>query len=155
MLSILRDPGPATQEGKGSGFICVENNDGSAALQAEMLEAVGLTPHALTPWNAFPWYINRAPSGPELDAGVETVLRVADLMPQLRVVLLQGGDAKKAWARVLRHRPSIIAERGLAVIETFHPSPQALFVRDVEERQRRVERRLAAFQEMAEVLAEA
>jgi len=152
VLSILRDPGPATQQGKGSGFISVENDDASAALQADLLEEVGLTAAALTPWNAYPWYVNRAPSSAELDAGVATVLHLVDLMPQLRVILLQGKDAQNAWARVIRHRPALVDERQLRIIETFHPSRQALFVADLDERARRVERRRAAFAELAEIL---
>jgi hypothetical protein len=30
VLSVLRDPGPATQTGSGSGFLCVENDDPTA-----------------------------------------------------------------------------------------------------------------------------
>lgn len=96
VLSILRDPGPATQDEFGRGFICVENNDGSAELQANLLEEVGLSPRVLLPWNAYPWYINRAPKSPEIDAGVPTILRLLELSPDVRVVLLQGGDAWRA-----------------------------------------------------------
>ena len=153
VLSILRDPGPATRDGVGSGFICVENDDGSAELQANLLEAVALSPAELLPWNAYPWYINRAPKAPELDAGLPTMLRLMQLAPKLRVVLLQGGDAERAWRRLIRQHPNIEAERGLIVVRSFHPSPQALFVKDLDERARRVTRRKQAFQEVAEVLA--
>lgn len=153
VLSILRDPGPATQDGAGSGFICVENNDGSAELQAVLLEQAGISPFELLPWNAYPWYVNRAPKAAELDAGVETILHLLDLAPELKVVLLQGGDADHAWRRLLRKAPGIEQERGLTVVRTFHPSPQALFVRDVEERAARVRRRAEAFEEVAELLA--
>lgn len=153
VLSILRDPGPATRDGTGSGFICVENNDGSAALQADLLDTVGVSPFELLPWNAYPWYINRAPRAPELDQGVEALVQVIDLMPELRVVLLQGRDSQKAWRRLVRCRPAAVRGRDLLVIETYHPSPQALFARDADERQRRIERRVAAFRELAEALS--
>lgn len=152
VLSILRDPGPATQDDKGSGFICVENNDGSAELQAVLLEQAGLSPYELLPWNAYPWYINRAPRAAELDAGVQTILHLLELAPRLKIVLLQGGDADHAWRRVLRQSPEIERERGLTVVRTFHPSPQALFVRDLEERAARVKRRAEAFVEVAGLL---
>lgn len=153
VLSILRDPGPATQDGVGSGFICVENDDGSAELQANLLDQVGLSPADLLPWNAYPWYINRAPKVAELDAGVPTVLHLVELAPDLRVVLLQGGDAEHAWRRLTRLHPTIEAERGLTVVRSFHPSPQALFVRDVAEREARRARRVEAFQVVAALLA--
>lgn len=152
VLSILRDPGPATQDGKGSGFICVENNAGSAELQAVLLEQAALSPYELLPWNAYPWYINRAPKAAELDAGVQTILHLLELAPRLKVVLLQGGDADHAWRRLLRQSPEIERERGLTVVRTFHPSPQALFVRDLEERAARVKRRADAFVEVAGLL---
>lgn len=153
VLSILRDPGPATQDEIGSGFICTENNDGSAELQAVLLENAGLSPYELLPWNAYPWYINRAPKAAELDAGVETILQLLELAPGLKVVLLQGGDADHAWRRLRRIAPNIEQERGLTVVRTFHPSPQALFVRDVDERAARVKRRAEAFVEVATLLA--
>lgn len=153
VLSILRDPGPATQDGTGSGFICTENDDGSAALQAELLAAVGLSPFDLLPWNAYPWYINRAPTGEQLDAGVETILHLLDHLPRLQVILLQGGDAQKAWRRVLRRRPTIVRERSLSTIQTYHPSPQALWSPVPEERERRIARRRDSFRELAVQLA--
>lgn len=152
VLSILRDPGPATRDGAGSGFICVENDDGSAELQAVLLEQAGLLPFELLPWNAYPWYINRAPKAAELDAGVETILHLLELAPDLKVVLLQGGDANHAWRRLLRKAPNIEQDLGLTVVRTFHPSPQALFVRDRDERAARVKRRAEAFAEVATLL---
>lgn len=153
VLSILRDPGPATQDGSGSGFLCIENNDGSAELQAILLAEAGVSPAELLPWNAYPWYINRAPKASELDAGVKTILHLMDLAANLKVVLLQGGDADRAWRRLLRIAPTIERERDITVVRTFHPSPQALFVRDLDVRAARVTRRRAAFHEVAALLA--
>lgn len=152
VLSVLRDPGPATHDDGGSGFVCVENNDGSAELQANLLEMVGLSPRALLPWNAYPWYINRAPKTAELDAGAPTILQLLQLAPEVSVVLLQGGDAWRAWDRLLRQAPALERDRNLTIVRTFHPSPQALFVKDPEKRARRVARRREAFQEVAAAL---
>lgn len=90
VLSILRDPGPATQDEVGSGFICVENNDGSAELQAGLLEEAGISPFELLTWIAYPWCINRAPKASGLDAGVETILHLLELAPKVKVVLTHG-----------------------------------------------------------------
>lgn len=152
VLSVLRDPGPATRDGVGSGFICVENDDGSAELQAQLLETVGLSTADLLPWNAYPWYINRAPKASELDAGVPTMLKLIDLAPNVKVVLLQGSHAAHAWERLVRRNPHFEAGRGLTIVRSFHPSPQALFVKDPEERARRVARRAEAFEEVAALL---
>ncbi|MCJ1700796.1 uracil-DNA glycosylase [Rathayibacter festucae] len=152
VLSILRDPGPGTRDGAGSGFLCTENDDGSAELMSRLLTDVGLSPFDLLPWNAYPWYIGKAPTAEQLDAGIPTVLHLLDLAPSIEVVLLQGADADHGWRRLLRLHPGIERERGLAVVRTFHPSPQALFTKDPIERAARVARREAAFAEVAELL---
>jgi len=60
VLSVLRDPGPATQDTVGSGFLCIENDDPTAERQLQMFTDVGITAADITPWNAYPWYINAA-----------------------------------------------------------------------------------------------
>lgn len=52
VLSVLRDPGPKTQDGAGSGFLCVENDDPTAELQCRAFAEVGIDAHDVTPWNA-------------------------------------------------------------------------------------------------------
>lgn len=70
MLSILRDPGPMTDSsGKGSGFLCLENDDSAAERFATLLHEAGLTPDAMVPWNAHPWYINRKRARPSYRQG--------------------------------------------------------------------------------------
>ena len=48
VLSILRDPGPKTQDGSGSGFLCIENDDPTAErqlqLQLQLFEQHGISP---------------------------------------------------------------------------------------------------------------
>ena len=66
VLTILRDPGPATQDAIGSGFLCVENDDATAEKQGDLLASAGLLASDTLPWNAYPWYINRAPKAGEL-----------------------------------------------------------------------------------------
>ncbi len=126
VLSVLRDPGPMTQELSGSGLLCIENDDQTAQTQAQLFADAGLSASDVTPWNAYPWYINRAPKAAELDAGVEPLVRVLDLIPNARVVLLQGGEAKNVWQRLLRRYPRVSTERRLEVLATYHPSNSAL-----------------------------
>lgn len=61
VLSILRDPGPKTLDGSGSGYICVENDDPTAARMAERFEQVGIRSSDITPWNAYPGTSTRSP----------------------------------------------------------------------------------------------
>ncbi|MFH9725420.1 uracil-DNA glycosylase [Streptomyces sp. NPDC017254] len=152
VLSVLRDPGPKTQEGVGSGFLCVENDDPTAELQALIFEGAGVAPQDVTPWNAYPWYINRLPKAAELQAGVEVLRQLLRLMPRTEVVLLQGGQAQSVWRRLLKTHPGAVRDRTLEVISTYHPGRQALFVGDREERVRRAQHRIDSYQNVGDVL---
>jgi hypothetical protein len=94
LLSVLRDAGPKTQEGIGSGFLCLENDDPTAESQRVAFAEVGLGAADITPWNSYPWYINRAPKAAELERGVEPLLRLIGMMPLIRVLFLQGGKPR-------------------------------------------------------------
>lgn len=153
ILSLLRDPGPMTHEAKGSGMLCVENDDDSAALQCELLASVKLTPNDLTPWNTYPWYRHDQSSGlrsRQVTEGLEPLARLIDLLPYLRVVLLQGGDAQTFWKRFARKHPRVAAR--YAAVETYHPGRTALRDPDPAVREARADRRFKAFQEVREIL---
>ncbi|WP_229716192.1 uracil-DNA glycosylase [Mangrovihabitans endophyticus] len=152
VLSVLRDPGPATQVGVGSGFLCVENDDATAEQQARGFADAGIALEEVTPWNAYPWYINRKPTGEELDAGVDALMRLIALMPRLTVVLLQGRDAQACWKRLVRHEPLPLQKLGLEVVQTYHPSQQALWAPNPDERDRRRQHRLDAYKRVARLL---
>lgn len=108
VLSILRDPGPKTlDDGGGSGFLCVENDDPTAETQAQLFSDRGIPLRTVLPWNAYPWYIDRKPRADELELGAEVLGRLVDLVPTLRVVLLQGKDAESVWKRLQKQRPSL------------------------------------------------
>ncbi|WP_254705694.1 uracil-DNA glycosylase [Streptomyces vilmorinianum] len=152
VLSILRDPGPKTQEGAGSGFLCVENDDPTAELQAELFEEAGIAPRDVTPWNAYPWYINRSPKAAELQLGATVLKQLLGLMPKADVVLLQGNEAQDVWRRLLKAHPEAVRGRTLEVVSTYHPGRQALFVRDPEERARRAQHRIDSWRKVGSVL---
>jgi hypothetical protein len=125
VLSIFRDPGPKTQDGAGSGMLCCQNEDPSAELHATLLADAGIPVAELLPWNAYPWYINRKPSGAELDAAAGALKRLIDLAPALEVVMLHGGDAQAGWRRFARQFPAT-ANR-MAPAKTYHTSRQAFW----------------------------
>jgi len=94
----------------------------------------------MVPWNAYPWYINRAPTAAEIHAGVAPLMRIVELLQDLRVVVLHGIDAKKVWKRFDKIYPNIVrdlAERGVQTIETYRTSRQAFRHSDPAERERR------------------
>ena len=125
LLWVLRDPGPAVAdpENAEAGFLCVENNDATAARLCELLERAHIPVSCTLPWNAYPWYVNRAPTVAELRAGVEPLRRVITLMPQLRVLLLLGKHAERSWKLLMSSGASVIS--GVEVLHARHPSRQA------------------------------
>lgn len=154
VLSVLRDPGPKTLVEGGSGMLCVENDDPTAETQARLFDGAGIALGDVTPWNAYPWYVNRAPSGAELQAGVAALVQVVERIPKLRVVLLQGRHAQAGWRRLRRAQPGLEVERELTVVATFHPSRQALWSPDPAVRAARAAHRGSAYAEVARLLRE-
>jgi hypothetical protein len=152
VLSVLRDPGPKTQEQRGSGFLCIENDDPTAAAQAHAFAHVGVSPHDITPWNAYPWYINRAPKAAELQAGITPLVALVTLMPDLRVVLLQSAHGKAVWRRLRRAHPTLEASRQLTVLVAYHPGVQALWHPDPLVRDARAQSRRDAYARVALLL---
>ncbi|OII26000.1 uracil-DNA glycosylase [Frigoribacterium sp. MCBA15_019] len=151
VISILRDPGPATQLGVGSGFISVENDDPTAERMAHLFDRYGIPVRTVLPRNAYPWYIDAAPSARQSKAGAGVLVELLELTPEVEVVLLQGRDAEKAWRRTVSLQPHL-ADR-FSIHATIHPGRQALFHPDPEERRRRVAHQERAFEEVSEQLA--
>ncbi|WP_423923807.1 uracil-DNA glycosylase [Frigoribacterium sp. 2-23] len=151
VISILRDPGPKTQLGTGSGFISVENDDPTAERMARLFDLNGIPARSVLPWNAYPWYIDAAPNAEQSTAGARVLLELLELTPEIDVVLLQGRDAEKAWRRAAVIGPRITQR--FSVHATIHPGRQALFHPDPEERQRRIAHQERTFEEIGEHLA--
>jgi hypothetical protein len=125
-LLLLRDPGPMANDQAGlpgSGFLCVENDDPTAARLAGLMANTGLAPRATMGWNAYPWYINSAPTSRQLKDGVEVLARLLPHLTQLRVVILLGRDADKSWTLLTKTHPGLA--RGIEIVRTRHPSPRA------------------------------
>lgn len=152
VVALLRDPGPMADAGEGSGFLCTENDDSTAETMSLLLEASGVAAAQVTPWNVYPWYINRAPTSAELDAGLPPLIHLLDAV-RPRIVLLLGRHADRAWARLAHRDPDRVVGVEL-VVRTYHPSRQALFHPDPEERRRRADHRAATFRAVGETLAE-
>lgn len=152
VLSVLRDPGPATQVGVGSGFLSVENDDPTAERQAALFAEHGIRDRDVLPWNAYPWYIDAAPNAEQGRAGAQVLVDLIRLLPHLEVVLLQGRDAERIWARALVLDPALPGP-GVEVVRTIHPGRQALFHRDPGVRAERQAHQVTAFARVGAILA--
>jgi hypothetical protein len=150
VLALLRDPGPMTndQEGRpGSGFLSSENDDPTAERFTNLLEGVGLDSSQITPWNAYPWYINRAPRDVELRVGTTVLARLMPLLGSVRVVLLLGQQARRSWTLFAHAHPELAAQ--IATVDTRHTSSQAFITRDPDQRARWIAEQLQAFETVA------
>lgn len=153
VLAVFQDPGPKTQQGKGSGMLCVENDDVSAERHYNFLRNAGIAHDSLMVWNTYPWYINRKPSSAEIDRGLEPLRRVVELCPALRVVMAHGGAAQTAWRRFCLLNPDLVAS--ITTIETYHTSRQALFHKDPDVRAQRERKLTDDFRRAADLITAA
>ena len=152
VLNLFRDPGPKTRTlHGGSGFLCPENDDASAERFATLLDDAGIAVSETQSWNAYPWYINRSPRAAELEAGVEPLRRLLDLVRKRRVVMLHGGSAQDGWRRLTRRYRDVVS--GVEVVCTYHTSNQA-FIGPSEVRAARMAALTAAFARTARILQE-
>jgi hypothetical protein len=152
LLSLLRDPGPKTVVGKGSGFLSMENDDPSAEAIHKYFSDAGIAASEVVPWNAYPWYINRNPLRKELEAGLDPLKRLIDLLPRLKVVMLHSGAARNAWKLLMRRFPDHPKLQRLCVIGTHHTSRQAFWHSDPLVREGRRENLRQAFASAAHQL---
>ena len=84
----------------------------------------------------------------ELNAGVEPLKRIIDLLPKLQVVMLHGDSSHDAWNRLIRKYPEI-AKRAWHVIKTYHTSHQAFWHPESTVREERKARLRQSFDDAA------
>jgi len=129
VLFLLEAPRPATNAStgvkrRGSGFISVDNNDGTAENMWRARDAARFDFGALH-WNIVPWYLGVAsvkPARADLTEGAAALVQLLDRLDQLDTVLLAGKYAARGWDR---HVSPIVGDR-YRLIRTWHPSPLAL-----------------------------
>lgn len=123
ILWLLEAPGPrATTQRGGSGIISCNNNDQTAENTWRTREEAGVPRTSVVHWNAIPAYIGtdtkiRAADPNDIAAAGPLLVELLDLLPELRVVILGGGAAQRAWDAHAPGRPD------LTVVRCPHPSP--------------------------------
>ncbi len=126
ILSILSNPGKGAAGATGSGFLTINNSDSTSRIQRSLFADVGLGMKDVTPWNACPWYINHGKlTAPDIYRGVaaaaelSVLTRLLGRMQKLKVVLLQGNEARVAWSAYACVHPEKVKD--FAVVSTVHP----------------------------------
>jgi hypothetical protein len=122
ILLLLQSPGPKVIPPVGSGFVSPHNDDQTAENMWGIQSEVGINRRdELCTWNVVPWYVRRDKrlGNAEYSRARPMLRELLDLLPDLRVVVLLGGNAQAAWGR---------ANLGstVPVLPTWHTSPLAL-----------------------------
>jgi hypothetical protein len=127
LLTVVTSPGRQARAAPGgTGFLCIENPDRAAATVKRLMSEAAIDARQMTPWNACPWFTDSPrPTAAELEARVEPWVQLIRLLPDLRVMMLMGGDAQNAWRRVRRRHPDLLPETDVKIICTYSPGPQA------------------------------
>ncbi len=133
----------------GTGFLCIENPDPTAAKLKQLLNDAGIQPEDMVPWNAYPWFTEHEVSAAELELGIDPWLQLMALLPALRVIMLLGGTAQNGWKRLLKRKPELASRPGLLAIPSYSPGPRALWNPEPAERERRRQDRRDAFRRAA------
>ena len=158
VLSVVRDPGPATHwEGHFGdtdtrrGFLSLENDDETAAESLRLVTEVGgLDTADVCPWNAHPFYVthDKALTANEIGEGSKYLkLLLREVLTDVIVIVLQGTEAKKAWASVAS-RDRRFTE-GYKVLQTWNPAAKAL----LRDRDDKIAHREETWRQVGEYLA--
>lgn len=121
ILCLFEAPGPRATPPAGSGFVSADNDDQTAQNMWMFLRGAEIDRgEEYVAWNVVPWYVGtgkriRAVQTADLFEAKQANEKLLELLPAVRVVVLFGKAAARAWARI---------SAPLAAIEAPHPSPR-------------------------------
>lgn len=120
LLVVLETPGP---KAVGTNFVSRNNPDPTAKNTFNALESAGLAREDTILWNIVPWNVstevqNRNPRSHEVRRGTPYLLRLIELLPRLKAIVLCGTNAKKG-------ADEIRAATTVRVFETYHLAGQS------------------------------
>ena len=99
-LFLLESPGPKSLE---SEYISQYNNDPSANNLKDQLDKTGFKDKEIAIWNIVPWFLcdangkSRKPNPQDILQGKRYLKQLIENMPKLKVIILVGGEARKAF----------------------------------------------------------
>ena len=120
LLFLMEKPGPMTsalRTGRaGSGFISRDNDDPTAEAIFNFMGNAGIPRRETVLWNLIPgWNGTRKVTAREVREGALEALRLVQLLPRLKAVVLVGARAEEA-------RP-FLTSGGFSLFSSVHPSP--------------------------------
>lgn len=121
VLLVLEAPAGAAAHG--SRMLSADNDDGTAANLWQAYKNSGLPRDWGMHWNAVPWYLGvrgkiAAAKAQDVEQGRVWLLRLVDVLPDLKVVLCLGNASRDA----VSPGKALLESRGLTVLNAPHPS---------------------------------
>lgn len=118
ILFLFEKPGPMTSgKGKGSGFISRNNDDATAAATYKFMSDANIPRRSTITWNVIPGWNGTIKVTPaELRSGVQAVMDLLKILPNVNTVVLVGKKAQRA-------KP-LLTDLKLRVLVSAHPSPK-------------------------------
>lgn len=120
LLFLMEKPGPMTsaeRDGRqGSGFISRDNDDPTAQAIFTFMREAGIPRRETVLWNLIPgWNGTRKVTAREVREGANEALRLVQLLPRLRAVVLVGKRAEQAHP--------LLSVGVFSLSSSLHPSP--------------------------------
>lgn len=122
-LFVLEAPGPRAVA---TGFVSFDNPDQTARNLRDQLKDAGINRKDIAIWNIVPWYVGnddqnqiRAVRPDEIATGTKYLKQLLPRLPELRCIVLVGGEARRA------HVP-LSAETAVRIVSCHHPSQRAM-----------------------------
>lgn len=106
ILILLEAPGRRSALEGGSNFVSPDNDDETAKHMWELLRDAGIDRgRDIVTWNVVPWYIGdgtkiRPTRSSDLDEARQATMDLLALLPSVRVVVLLGQAASRAWKKL-------------------------------------------------------
>jgi hypothetical protein len=121
ILFLFEKPGPMTDasdlsRNSGSGFISRDNDDRTAEATFQFMREARIPRRETLIWNVIPWWNGmRKISSTEMNEGLHATGALIQLLDNLRVIVLVGKKAGKAYGSLV--------ELDVSVYHSDHPSP--------------------------------
>lgn len=112
LLAVNKTPGALTDPANsGSGFLDFDNRDQGAVRHSRYLREAGIEFSDVLSWNAIPWVGANFDESDEIFRGAQALARVIEMMPELRVIMLHGREAKDMWNVTIQNSFPRVYER--------------------------------------------
>ncbi|EKD44312.1 MAG: hypothetical protein ACD_71C00179G0007 [uncultured bacterium (gcode 4)] len=130
-LFLLEAPGRMSANRNGSWFISRDNNDPTAKNCSTFHQETWIPREKTLNWNIVPWYIGsidqkkiRHPAKIDIEEGYWFLIRLIELLPKLKAIVLQWKSAQKIQKRLEDY--FLTNKKNILILICPHPSNQSI-----------------------------